>query len=78
MTFIIALLIHYSVDDSHLAVLVTGLSTVYQWFTVGIHLGLSFSALKTIAENHKQARGEGGKSRAEYRYEYGGKRNCRQ
>ena len=27
---------------------------MYQWFTVGIHLGLSFSALKTIEENHRQ------------------------
>ena len=31
--------------------LVTALSTVYQWFPLGIHLGLSHPTLKTIEEN---------------------------
>ena len=39
-------------DDSHLSVLVTALSSVYQWFSLGIHLGLSYSTLKTIELNH--------------------------
>ena len=29
----------------------TALSTVYQWFPLGIHLGLSHPTLKTIEEN---------------------------
>ena len=33
--------------------LVTALSTVYQWFPLGIHLGLSHPALKTIDENQR-------------------------
>ena len=31
--------------------LVTALSRVYQWFPLGIRLGLSFSTLKTIEQN---------------------------
>ena len=33
--------------------LVTALSTVYQWFSLGIRLGLSHPALKTIEENQR-------------------------
>ena len=33
--------------------LVTVLSTVYQWFPLGIHLGLSYSDLKVIEENRR-------------------------
>ena len=33
--------------------LVTALSTVYQWFPLGIHLGLSHPTLKTIEENQR-------------------------
>ena len=42
-----------TIDDSHLSVLVTALSTVYQWFPLGIHLGLSHPTLKTIEENQR-------------------------
>ena len=42
-----------TIDDSHLSVLVTALSTVYQWFPLGIHLGLSFSTLKIIEKNQR-------------------------
>ena len=31
--------------------LVTALSTVYQWFPLGIHLGLTYSDLKSIEAN---------------------------
>ena len=31
--------------------LVTALSTVYQWFPLGVRLGLSFPTLKTIEQN---------------------------
>ena len=31
----------------------TVLSTVYQWFPLGIHLGLSLPTLKTIEENQR-------------------------
>ena len=41
------MIIILTIDDSHyLSVLVTALSTVYQWFPLGIHLGLSYSKLK--------------------------------
>ena len=40
-------------DNSHLSVLVAALSTVYQWFPLGIHLGLSYSSLKTIEANQR-------------------------
>ena len=33
--------------------LVIALSIVYQWFLLGIHLGLSHSTLKTIEENQR-------------------------
>ena len=33
--------------------LVTALSTVYQWFPLGLHLGLSNPTLKTIEENRR-------------------------
>ena len=33
--------------------LVTALSTVYQWFPLGIQLGLRYSELKTIEENQR-------------------------
>ena len=42
-----------AIDDSHLSVVTTALSTVYQWFQLGIHLGLSFSTLKTIEINER-------------------------
>ena len=41
-----------TIDNSHLSVLVTALTTVYQWFPLGIHLGLSHPTLKTIEENN--------------------------
>ena len=47
---------HYhslTIDDSHLSVLVTALSTVYQWFPLGIRLGLSHPTLKTIGQNQR-------------------------
>ena len=35
--------------------LVTGaLSTVYQWFPLGIHLGLTYSSLKTIEKTQRE------------------------
>ena len=43
----------FTIDNSHLSVLVTALSTVYQWFPLGIHLGLSHPTLKTIEENQR-------------------------
>ena len=42
-----------TIDNSHLSVLVTALSTVYQWFPLGIHLGLNFSLLKIVEEDCK-------------------------
>ena len=33
--------------------LVTALSTMYQWFPLGIHLGLSYSELKVIEGNQR-------------------------
>ena len=33
--------------------LVTALSTVYQWLPLGVYLGLSYSTLKTIEENQR-------------------------
>ena len=46
---------HHSltIDDSHLSVLVTALSTMYQWFSLGIHLGVSYSKLKVIEGNQR-------------------------
>ena len=41
------------IDDSHLSVLVTALRTVYQWFPLGIHLGLSYSDLKKVEANER-------------------------
>ena len=40
-------------DDTHLSVLVAALSSVHQWFLLGIHLGLSHSTLKTIQQNER-------------------------
>ena len=40
-------------DHSHLSLLVAALNTVYQWFELGLHLGLSYSALNTIEENRR-------------------------
>ena len=40
-------------DDSHLSVLVAALSSVHQWFPLGIHLGLSYPTLKTIEQNER-------------------------
>ena len=42
-----------AIDKSHLSLLVAALSTVYQWFPLGIHLGLSYSDLKTIDQNQR-------------------------
>ena len=33
--------------------LLTALSTVYQWFLLGIHLGVSYSKLKVIEGNQR-------------------------
>ena len=41
------------IDNSHLSLLVAALSTVYQWFPLGIHLDLSHSDLKTIDQNQR-------------------------
>ena len=40
-------------DDSHMSVLLTALSSVHQWFSLGIHLGLSSPTLYTIEENRR-------------------------
>ena len=44
----------YCIDKSHLSVLLTALNTVYQWFPLGIHLGLTYSTLRMIENDEMQ------------------------
>ena len=46
-------LTYFSVDESHLPLLMTALVSVVDWFTLGVYLGVEYHTLEEIREDHR-------------------------